>query len=241
MNLFIVSQTIKEVIFIIPTIHQGPSRVLQIPGVMLRFGNLLFWYFFPEAGDSESSVALSLSNSNGVFAASKGLVSAPFSTASKGFASAGAEGPTSAASCVMLASADLFVFTPSTLGASAEAGVNAFVDSITASSTLAILLLFEVTETIFAIFGTYVSWNGLKTFNCPAAIFGFGSSADSILASAGAGWLDSTAEDPSAGLSSSTVSARLGRCVKTLTFVGFSVLEIAEAASLLFFPCFREG
>jgi hypothetical protein len=46
---------------------------------------------------------------------------------------------------------------------------------------------------------------------------------------------------PSIGLGTSTVSMRLGRCVKTLTFFGFGVLEIAEAAVFLFFPCFREG
>jgi hypothetical protein len=123
----------------------------------------------------------------------------------------------------------------------AEAGVNAFVDSITASSTLAILLLFGITEAIFAIFGTSVPPNGLETFNCSVAIFDFGSSAGSILASVIAGSLDSRAEDLSTGLGSSAVSSRLGQCVKTLTFFGFGVLEIAEAATLLFFPCFREG
>jgi hypothetical protein len=87
----------------------------------------------------------------------------------------------------MSASADSFVFLTSTLGSSAEVGVSAFVDSITASSSLAILLLFGVTETTFCIFDYSVSCNGLKAFTCSTAIFNFGSSTDSVLASAGAG------------------------------------------------------
>jgi hypothetical protein len=33
----------------------------------------------------------------------------------------------------------------------------------------------------------------------------------------------------------------LGRCVRTLIFFGFGVVEIAKASTLLFFPCFHEG
>jgi hypothetical protein len=41
------------------------------------------------------------------------------------------------------------------------------------------------------------------------------------------------------GFGTSTVSARLGRCIKTLTFFGFGVLATAEAACFLFFLAFE--
>jgi hypothetical protein len=85
----------------------------------------------------------------------------------------------------MVASLGFFRASPSIAGV--EAGVDNFTDSITASNALAILLLFGVTEAIFCTFGSSVSCNGLKAFNCSTAIFGFGSSADLDLASAGAG------------------------------------------------------
>jgi hypothetical protein len=72
------------------------------------------------AGDSDLSVAFSFSNSNEAFATSEGPVLAPFSIASVGLASVGAEGPTSAAIYVMPTSVDFFIFSPSTLGASTE-------------------------------------------------------------------------------------------------------------------------
>jgi hypothetical protein len=84
----------------------------------------------------------------------------------------------------VVASLDFFRVSPSVAGA--EAGVGTFTDSITASNMLAILLLFRVTEAIFGTFGSSVSCNGLKAFSCSAAIFGFGSLADYVLASAGA-------------------------------------------------------
>jgi hypothetical protein len=137
------------------------------------------------AGDSDSSAPPSFSNINGAPTASEGLVSLPSSTASEDFASAGTDGLASAVVCAMVALLDFFRVSPSAAGA--EAGVDAFTDSIIASNTLAILLLFEVTEAIFGTFGSSVSCNGLKSFSCSASIFGFGSSANYVLASAGAG------------------------------------------------------
>jgi hypothetical protein len=111
------------------------------------------------------------------------------------------------------------------LGTSAEAGVSTFVDSMTASNTLAILLLFGVAVGIFVIFGSSVSCDGLRIFGCPTdllgfsflAVFsvslvrfgtsvvlvfsctiitdGFGTSTNPPLASAGAGNSGSTAEE----------------------------------------------
>jgi hypothetical protein len=60
---------------------------------------------------------------------------------------------------------------------------------MTTSSTLVILFLFGVAVGIFDAFGSSVSCNRLKAFGCFAAFFSFGSSADSVLASAGADWL----------------------------------------------------
>jgi hypothetical protein len=113
---------------------------------------------------------------------------------------------------------------------------------MTTSRTLAILILFGVAAGIFDALGSFVSCNRLKALGCSAAFFSSGSSVDFVLASAGVDWLGSNTEkDPSIGLGSSTVSTRLGWCVKTLTFFGFGVLEIAEEAVFLFFPCFHEG
>jgi hypothetical protein len=148
----------------------------------------------PGAGDSESSAAPSFINgapaaSEGLIlvpslAASEGFMSTPSSAASEDLASAGTDDLASAVVCAMIASLGFFRASPSASGA--EAGVNTFTDSITASSKLAILLLFEVIAAIFDTFGSSVSCNELKAFSCFAAIFDFGYSVDSILASAGA-------------------------------------------------------
>jgi hypothetical protein len=56
---------------------------------------------------------------------------------------------------------------------------------MTASSTLAILLLFRVAAGIFDTFGSSVSYNGLEAFDGSAAFFSSGSSVDSVLALVG--------------------------------------------------------
>jgi hypothetical protein len=129
---------------------------------------------------------------------------------------------------------------PSVTGA--EAGVGTFTDSMTASSTLSILLLLlGVAAGIFDAFGSSASRNRLRTFDCSAAYFSSGPSASSILASAGAERLGSDMEeDPSTSFGASSVSMRLGRWVRTLTFFDFDALEVAEVAVFLFFPYFRE-
>ena len=126
---------------------------------------------------------LSFSNINGAPAYSEGLILVPSLVASEDLASAGTDDLASAVVCAMIASLGFFRASPSASGA--EAGVNTFTDSITASSKLAILLLFEVIAAIFDTFGSSVSCNELKAFSCFAAIFDFGYSVD-ILASAGA-------------------------------------------------------
>jgi hypothetical protein len=77
----------------------------------------------------------------------------------------------------MTASAVSFVFFSPMLGTSAEAGVSTFVDSMTASNTLAIVLLFGVVAVIFVIFGSSVSCDRLRIFGCSADLLGFGFSA----------------------------------------------------------------
>jgi hypothetical protein len=103
--------------------------------------------------------------------------------APEGHASAGAEGPTSKVVCATQSSQDFFKASPSK--SSAEEEVCIFTDSMTASSTLAILLLFGVAAGIFDALGSSVSCNGLKAFGCSAAFFSSGSSVDYVLASAG--------------------------------------------------------
>jgi hypothetical protein len=117
----------------------------------------------PGAGDSDSSAAPSFSNINGAPTASEGLVSVPSSAASEDFASAGTNGLASTMVYAMLASLDFFRASPSASGA--EAGVDTFTDSITASSTLAILL-FGVIAATFDTFGSSVSCNELRAFGC---------------------------------------------------------------------------
>jgi hypothetical protein len=192
------------------------------------------------AANSDSSAAPSFYNINGAPAAFEGLVLVPSSAAFEDLASAGTDGPASTVACAMLASLDFFRASPSASGA--EVGVDTFTDSITASSTLAILLLFGVIAAIFDTFGSSVSCNRLKAFGCSIDFLSPSSLADSDLVSTGAEKLGSHVEvDPSIGFDTLVVSACLGRCVKTLTFFVFGVLEIAEAVAFLFFPCFHEG
>jgi hypothetical protein len=93
------------------------------------------------------------------------------------------EGPVSEIVCTMPASADFFETLPSVLGASAEAGVDDFTDSITASSTLAILLFLGVVAGMLDGFSSSIVHGGLGAFNCFAAFSSFGSSAGFVLAS----------------------------------------------------------
>jgi hypothetical protein len=66
----------------------------------------------------------------------------------------------------------------------AEAGVCTFEDSITASSTLAILLLFGFIAGILDTFGSSGSCGGLRVFDCSADFLNSGYSAIFSLASA---------------------------------------------------------
>jgi hypothetical protein len=159
--------------------------------------------------------------------------------APEGCTSAGAEGPASKVACAIPASSNFFKASPSV--SDAEAGVYTFTYSMTASSTLAILLLLRVAAGIFDALGSSVSRNGLKAFGCSDVVFSSGSSTDSVPASAGAERHGSDMEeDPSIGLSTLAVSMRLGRCVKTLTFFGFAMLEIAEQQSFFSFLAFTK-
>jgi hypothetical protein len=128
------------------------------------------------------------------------------------------------------------------LGASAEEGVDVFIDSITASSTLAILLFLGVAAWMLDGFSSSVVHGGLNAFNCSAAFSSFGSLAGFVLASTGIGRPSSVrGAIPSLSFGTLVVSMRLGRCVKTLTFVDLDALEVVEIAAFLFFPCFHEG
>jgi hypothetical protein len=166
--------------------------------------------------------------------------SAPFSriisALFEGLASAGtSEGLISETVCAMPASSDFFEISPYVLGASAEAGVDVFTVSIIASSTLAILLFLEVVARILDGFGSSIVHGGLSAFNCPAAFSSFDSSASSILASTDTKRLGSAiGATLSISFSTSAVSMRLGRRVKTLTFFVFDVLEVTEVAAFLF-------
>jgi hypothetical protein len=168
----------------------------------------------------------------------------------------GTEGPTSTSPRVVVASAASF----------AEAGVDALVDSKTAFSMLAILLLLGVIAGALDTFGNSGSGSGLKIFCSPAGSSSsgssaaflasagcFGASADSFagtfdtsanspLAPVGVGYFGSVVEEaPSVSFDTLAVSMFLGRCVKTLIFLPFGVVEITEVAAFLFFPYFREG
>jgi hypothetical protein len=160
----------------------------------------------------------------------------------KGLALTETEGPASKTVYAMPASSDFFEISPIVLGASAEEGVDVFMDSITASNTLAILLFLRVIAGILDGFGSSIAHGGLRAFNRSAAFSSFGSSVGSVLASTGTKWLGSYIEvDPSISFDTSAVSMRLGPRVKTLIFFYFDALEVVEVAAFLFFPCFREG
>jgi hypothetical protein len=102
--------------------------------------------------------------------------------ASEAYASMGAYGPASAISSVIPSSLDFLGISPFLSGA--EAGVCTFEDSITASSTLAILLLFGFIAGILDTFGNSGSCGGLRLFGCSADFLNSGSSAVFFLASA---------------------------------------------------------
>jgi hypothetical protein len=132
---------------------------------------------------------------------------------------------------------------------------------MTASSTLAILLLLGVIARVFATFGNSSS-------DCPAVssrsgfsvVFPstsavcfstsadpvaetFGTTVDSLaLRPAGVSCSASTMEDvPSPNLGTVAVSMYLCRWVKTLIFLHFGTTEMAEATIFIFFPAFAKG
>jgi hypothetical protein len=138
---------------------------------------------------------------------------------------------------------------------------------MTASSTLAILILLGVIAGALVIFGNPDSAGGLKIFGSSTFSPNFGSLGASSLASApsfnvsagpitgtfgnsdrsslgmaGAGCSASAMEDvPSPSFGNVAVSMYLGWCVKTLIFLPFGTIEMAEAVVFLFFSCFHEG
>jgi hypothetical protein len=98
------------------------------------------------------------------------------------YTSAGAsEGLASAGVCAMLASAAFFESLACVVRASTEAGVDVFTYSITASSTLAILLFLGVTTGMLDGFGSPTVHGGLNTFKCSVVFSNFGSSAGFLL------------------------------------------------------------
>jgi hypothetical protein len=142
----------------------------------------------------------------------------------------------------MLASSVFLESLASVLRASADVGVDVYTDSITASNTLAILLFPGVTVGMLDSFGSSVAHGGLSAFNYSAIFTSFGSIVGFVLASIGIerpGSVTGIASSLSFG--TSAVSMRLGRHVKTLTFIDLDPLEVAEVAAFLFFPCFRVG
>jgi hypothetical protein len=112
----------------------------------------------PGAGDLDFSVAPSFSRIIGAI--------------SEGLALTGTEGPVSETLAFILA-------------ASAEAGVDVFTYSITASSTLAILLFLGVAVGLFDGFYNSVAHGRLSAFNCSAVFSTFGSSVTFVLALTG--------------------------------------------------------
>jgi hypothetical protein len=129
------------------------------------------------------------------------------------------EGLASAVVCTMSASSDFYETLPSVLGASTEAGVDVFTDSITASSMLAILLFLGVVAGMLDGFCSSIVHGGLNAFNCSVAFSSFGSSAGFVLASTDTERLGSAiGVAPSISFVTSVVSMRLGQRLKTLTF-----------------------
>jgi hypothetical protein len=156
----------------------------------------------------------------------------------------GVEGSASVSARAVVASATFF----------AGVGVNALVVSMTASNTLAILLLLGVIAGVFATFGNsgsdgpvVSSRSGFSAIFPSASAVCISTSDDpvaetfdtatdsSALRPVGAACSDSTVEDTMA------VLMYLGRWVKTLIFLPFGTTEMVEAAVFLFFPYFREG
>jgi hypothetical protein len=86
------------------------------------------------------------------------------------------EGPASEIVYAISASSDFFETLASVLGASAEAGVDVFTYSITASSTLAILLFHGVVVGMFDSFDSSIAHGGLCAFNFSTVFSTFGSS-----------------------------------------------------------------
>jgi hypothetical protein len=126
--------------------------------------------------------------------------------------------------------------------ASAKAGVDVFTDSITLSSTLAILLFLGIAAGMLDGFDSSVAHGGLSAFNCYVVFSSFGSSVRFVLALTGIERPGSVAgATPSLSFGTSAASMRMGRRVKTLTFFDLDTLEVAEVAAFLFFPCFRVG
>jgi hypothetical protein len=125
----------------------------------------------------------------------------------------------------------------SVLSASVEAGVDVFTDSITASSTLAILLFLGVATGMFDGFVSSVVHGGLSACNGSVVFSSFGSSVEFVLASTGIERPGSvTKATLSLSFGTSVVSIHLGRCVKTLTFFDLDTLEVDEVVTFLFFP-----
>jgi hypothetical protein len=181
----------------------------------------------------------------------------------------GADGPASAISSDKPASLDLFGISLFLSGA--EAGVCIFEDSITTSSTLAILLVFVVIAGILDIFGNSGSCGGLRVFgcstdllgydfsvvfslvsagrfststgsvfSCSAITIGYGTSANSTLSKSGVLWLNSK-KRPFSKLRHFGCFNIPGSVRQNFNLFPFGVVEIAEVATFLFFPCFHEG
>jgi hypothetical protein len=97
-----------------------------------------------------------------------------------------------------------------------EAGVDVFTDSITSSSTLAILLFLGVAAGMLDGFGSSIAHGGHSAFNGSTVFSSFGSLVTFVLALAGIERLGSVIRvAPSLSFGTSTVSMRLGRRVKT--------------------------
>jgi hypothetical protein len=104
----------------------------------------------------------------------------------KDLASAGtSEGLASEIVCAIPASSDFFETLASVLGASTEARVDVFIDSIIASSTLVILLFLGVAAGMFDGFGSSIAHGGLSAFDCYDVFSTFGSSVTFVLALTG--------------------------------------------------------
>jgi hypothetical protein len=136
-----------------------------------------------------------------------------------------------------------------------------FVVSITASSTLAILLLLGVVAGAFVTFGNSSSTGGLRIFDIITVFSNSSSSATSSLASAdsiigtfgttinpsvlrvaGASCFSSVVEEvPSPNSGTTVVSMYRGRWVKTFIFLPFGTTVVAEVAVFLFYPCLLKG